>query len=857
MGKRGHSEEEILRVLRKAESGETVVEPAASMALASKAFMPRFAAPAFHWPGVLAILVLAFSASLGATSTEPLSANQARILEMARNYVLAYTRNLPNFICTQITNRTVSTSPEGDGAGPPPNNITGLSGGMASKGLSQSPLVSEDSIEEKLTYINWEEHYEVVAINGRKATKANHLGVGGAVSGGEFGTLLHDVFVPDAHTVFTWERMARLRGRNVHIFGFQVPKEAGMPVSHMNPDVQVVASYSGEVFVDAETGGVLRMASHVVDLPPDFPVKQVERSVDYMPVSIEGRTYNLPSHSELQMRDCKRLYVNKINFKDYHKFTVESTIRMGSFAKSPEPAAQAGSGDVAAKPGTAAETAESAQPEPSPAKEASEAGSPRQPQPLPPLSVESSAAQGVSPQSPSSTLAPQATPVRNPTSPVDAEQPASPAPAALQPPPSPGSTPAPVPALASLSAPAPSPGNAPNSPYRLQVGVDLVMVPVVVRDQNGRAVGNLTRDDFEIFDKGKREQISAFNVESLSTEAGSARSSSPAAAAPQMVTAAGSQPNFVVYLFDNMHIKFADLANVRDAAARQIDALKPSDLAAILTTSGTVSSPFTTDRALLKQALLKLRAGPPGGSPPASPCPHLSYYEADQMLMLSPELVGNPPLQLAYAEILDCQHSANSDPDLIIQSALDAARAVQHSGDLENRSTLLAVRDVVRWLAKAPGTRILVLVSPGFYVSSGNRFDEFNVIEEAIRDQVVINALDARGLNVVALAGGAAADRPVSAGAMNINSNLGREEALQSSAVMEEITAGSGGAFVHNSNDFDGGFARLAAPPAFVYLLGFKPAKLDGSFHPLKVRLTSENGKLDLQARLGYIAAKH
>jgi VWFA-related protein len=783
--------------------------------------MPRFEVPARSRLRILAVMVLAFSASLGATSTEPLSASQARILEMARNYVLADTRNLPNFICTQITNRTVSTSPEGDGAGPPPNNITGLSGGMTSKGLSQSPLVSEDAIEEKLTYINWEEHYEVVAINGRKATKPNHLGVGGAVSGGEFGTLLHAVFVPDAHTVFTWERMARLRGRNVYIFGFQVPKEAGMPVSHMNPDVQVVASYSGEVFVDAETGEVLRMTSHVVGLPDDFPVKLVERSVDYMPVSIEGRTYNLPSHSELQMRDSERLYVNKINFKDYHKFTVESTIRMGSFAKSPEPAAQAGSGDVAAKPGTATDTAESAQPEPPPAKEASEAGSPRQPQPLPPLSVESSAAQGVPPQ------------------------------------PAPGSAPAAVPPLASLSAPVPSPGNAPDSPYRLQVGVDLVTVPVVVRDQNGQAVGNLTRDDFEILDKGKRQQISAFTIESQPEQVGVAFSSSPAAAAPQTAPAAGSLPNFVAYLFDDIHLKFADLARVRDAAARQIDALKPSDLATILTTSGIVSSPFTTDHALLQETLLKLRAGPQGGSSPVPSCPHLSYYAADQMLMLSPELVGNPPLQLAYEEILDCTHSANTDPDAIIQTALNAARMVQHDGDLESRGTLLALRDAVRWLAKAPGTRILVLVSPGFIVSNSSLFDESLVIEEAIRDQVVINALDARGLSVVALAGGDSASSSVPASAIGINSNLARQEALQSSAVMEEMAAGTGGAFVHNTNDFDGGFTRLAAPPAFVYLLGFKPVKLDGSFHPLKVKLTSEKKKLDLQARLGYVAAKH
>ena len=799
--------------------------------------MPRFAAQAFHRLSVLAILVLASSAPLAAKDRTPLSASQALILEGARSYVLDYTHNLPNFICDQFTNRTVTTSPEQDSAGPPPTGVTGLSpSGINSQLPSQSTLVSEGSIEEKLTYINWEEHYEVIAINGRKANSADPEQVGGAVSGGEFGTLLSAIFEPQAHTVFTWERISRLRGRNVNIFAFEVPKEAGMSVSHLNPDAEVVAAYTGEVFVDAETGQVLRVTSHVIGLPPDFPVKLVERSVDYTPISIEGKVYNLPSHSELQMRDSERLYVNKINFKDYHKFTVESTIRTGSFAVSPQPAGAPGSGNAAANPGGAEQAAEAAQP-----------------QPPEPVSDERSAPQIVPPQSPSSGPVPQVTPpVRNPVSPVEGEQPASPAPTAPQPP-SPDS----VPALALLGTPAPLPGDALNSPYRLKIGVDLVTVPVVVRDQSGRAVGNLTRDDFEIFDKGKRESISAFNVESLSAEAGSAHLTSSSAAAPQTAASAGPQPNFIVYLFDDMHLKSADLANVREAAARQIDALTPTDLAAILTTSGTVSSPFTTDHALLKQSLLNLRASPPAGSTPAAPCPHLSYYEADQMLMLSPELLGNPPLQLAYAEILDCQHSANSDPDLIIQSALDAARAVKHSGDLEDRSALLAVRDVVRWLAKAPGSRNLVLVSPGFFVSSDNRFDESNVIEEGIRDQVVINALDARGLNGAALAGGAAADRSASSGPMNLNSNLAREEALQSSAVMEEITAGTGGAFVHNSNDFDGGFARLAAPPAFVYLLGFKPAKLDGNFHPLKVKLTSENGKLDLQARLGYIAAKH
>jgi len=37
-------------------------------------------------------------------------------------------------------------------------------------------------------------------------------------------------------------------------------------------------------------------------------------------------------------------------------------------------------------------------------------------------------------------------------------------------------------------------------------------VPVVVRDSQERAVGNLTKDDFQVFDKGKRQAISGFTV---------------------------------------------------------------------------------------------------------------------------------------------------------------------------------------------------------------------------------------------------------------------------------------------------------------------------------------------------------
>ena len=53
-------------------------------------------------------------------------------------------------------------------------------------------------------------------------------------------------------------------------------------------------------------------------------------------------------------------------------------------------------------------------------------------------------------------------------------------------------------------------------PVAFKSGVNLVQVPVVVRDNKGHAVGNLVVDDFLLFDNGKPRMISKFTVEKLS-----------------------------------------------------------------------------------------------------------------------------------------------------------------------------------------------------------------------------------------------------------------------------------------------------------------------------------------------------
>src|ERR1700722_19024835 len=49
--------------------------------------------------------------------------------------------------------------------------------------------------------------------------------------------------------------------------------------------------------------------------------------------------------------------------------------------------------------------------------------------------------------------------------------------------------------------------------FKIAVAVNSVLVPVVVRDAHGRAVGDLTQKDFTLFDQDKPKAISGFTIQ--------------------------------------------------------------------------------------------------------------------------------------------------------------------------------------------------------------------------------------------------------------------------------------------------------------------------------------------------------
>lgn len=408
--------------------------------------------------------------------------------------------------------------------------------------------------------------------------------------------------------------------------------------------------------------------------------------------------------------------------------------------------------------------------------------------------------------------------------------------------------------------------------------MNLVSVPVVVRDREGRAVGSLHKEDFRLFDKGKPQLISKFSVETATAASDEVQAATAAIAPRDQPPAAPSKAvlpeRYVAYLIDDIHLKRGDLLQTHVAMNRHLDeSLESSARAAIFTTSGQVLAEFTADREKLHAAVNRVQPWT-SGPDPQQDCPSISYSVADYLvnkvlyldghLFTDEQLVQmaatDQVLNAALSESAACLGFCSADCAVLAATNLKvAARQVLAYGTHETASSLGALADVVRKLSVMPGSRNLVLISPGFLLTRDHRQAESDLFDRAIRANITVNTIDMRGM-FTAIPGGGADEHSAyrtPAGSTYLG-EYDRRAAAEADDVLGELADGTGGTFFHNDNQLKEGLNRLAARPEFVYVLGFSPEdlKYDGSYHTLKVTLKESAGRV-LQARRGYWAPHH
>jgi hypothetical protein len=223
------------------------------------------------------------------------------LIARTRQWAESFSEGLPNFVCEQVTTRYMEPS--------------------RSEGFQP-----QDVLSAKVVYEDGKENYQQIMIGGKRTNKSM-LDLGGSTSTGEFASTLRSLFSGYVEAQFKFQESSSAGKTPVAIYELKVllPHSdwtIGMGGQRLRP------AYSGSVWVDKATAEVRHIDIQAENIPKNFPGDTLAMTVDYEPVSLGTKKFLLPVHSENLscFRGTTICTKNTIDFRDYHKFSGESTV---------------------------------------------------------------------------------------------------------------------------------------------------------------------------------------------------------------------------------------------------------------------------------------------------------------------------------------------------------------------------------------------------------------------------------------------------------------------------------------------------------------------------------------------------
>jgi hypothetical protein len=252
----------------------------------------------------------------------PSSEEQAAIITDVREYALNYSKNLPDFICTQVTRRFAAPMP-------------GTRWGGSS--LSDPSWQAQDVLQIRLSYFQQKEKYTVVLANNTIVNK-DYEQMGGSKSFGEFGSMLREIFEPATEARFEWDHWGTLRGKRVMAFSYHVSQSRSQyRLVVEDAKLSIITAYRGLVEVDPDIHVVMRVSTIAENIPADFPIRKAEDVLDYDYQEISGHTFLLPLKSQVFMSGGEVLTRLDEEFRLYRKYSAEAEIKYDTDSIPPLP----------------------------------------------------------------------------------------------------------------------------------------------------------------------------------------------------------------------------------------------------------------------------------------------------------------------------------------------------------------------------------------------------------------------------------------------------------------------------------------------------------------------------------------
>ncbi|MFI5091836.1 MAG: VWA domain-containing protein [Candidatus Acidiferrales bacterium] len=375
----------------------------------------------------------------------------------------------------------------------------------------------------------------------------------------------------------------------------------------------------------------------------------------------------------------------------------------------------------------------------------------------------------------------------------------------------------------------------PEKPQTLiRVTSELVLANVVVRDKKGNLIRDLKKEDFTLFEDGKKQEISTFdfeNVDELET-AGAAEkivtgeASGPAAPAGVLKRSTAPVMNardrrVIVLFFDFSAMEPEQIDRCVDAAKKYINSqMQPADIVALVSlgTSMHVDLDFTEDKAKILSVLSSYSSGSGEGFAP-----------------------GDTGSAEGTAET-----GGSFTPDDTDYNTFSA--------DWK----LLALQSTMDALGKIQQKKSLIYFSNGIsQTGTDNQSALRSTTASAVKNNVSIYPADVRGLQAFPPGGEAQSASLHGQSAYNgaavlndISGNAASQETLST------LAADTGGKAFFDTNDFSGVFSQVQKDTSAYYVLGFTSTNRlkDGRYRRLRVTLNRPDVKLEF--RPGYYAGR-
>ncbi|HKF23277.1 MAG TPA: VWA domain-containing protein [Candidatus Angelobacter sp.] len=392
----------------------------------------------------------------------------------------------------------------------------------------------------------------------------------------------------------------------------------------------------------------------------------------------------------------------------------------------------------------------------------------------------------------------------------------------------------------SQASPTPQPANQTQDRYKFRVESQLVLVNVVARDKQGKPVTDLKRDDFTILEDGKPQRISSFDFENLDStplQAGSgpaqvsvdgkpaAPGSSIAPSKPLLTRKdaeeALSNRRVIVLFFDLSSMGPDETQRAVDAAKKYVQTkMTGADMIAIvsLASSLRLDQDFTDDRARLLRILNRY----------------------------------------THSEGQGMDNGSTGDADGIEESGNAYTPDETEYNQFNTDRKLQALQSICQVLSRFNQKKSLIYFSSGMTQTGiENQTALRAAINTAVKANVAIYTLDARGLEAMP-PGGSAATASLRGTAMY--SGAAVQNALDSNFASQEtlttLAADTGGKSFLDSNDLGQVFDRVQKDTSVYYVLGYtsnNPLR-DGRYRRIQVKVNRPG--LNLEFRKGYFAPK-